>query len=160
MRKQKLAMLSIGLLLVTGCSSTATTTPAKSWIDGACSKINPGVTLSVDYLGEVTTRCALNFSGNGWLLFSAAGFSVQGTAKYPTAFACKINEKPSTANCDDSGTSSAYWGYFLASGETWDYATTGAADHTSTCGTWEGWVYMENEKTESHLPKPTKFKCD
>lgn len=151
--------LGLALLALTSCSSATPTTVA-TWADGACSKTAPGVSLSVDYLGDVTTHCALNFSGNGWKLFKAAGFEVKGTAKYPTAFACQIDGNPKTATCDDSNLSGAYWGYYVAQNGKWDYATTGASDHKSACGTHEGWVYMETEKTESHLPAPSEFVCN
>lgn len=153
-----LALSSAILLSLTACTSATGT--AATWSDGACSQENPGVTLSVDYLGNVTTRCAKNFTGNGWLLFSAAGFKVRGTAKYPTAFACQIDGKPDTAKCDDTDASGAYWGYYIPFNGNWEYAVTGASDHKSKCGTWEGWVYMENELTQSSLPTPTEFTCN
>lgn len=157
----KVIGLSFSLFLLAGCSATvADTTADKAWIDGSCNETNPGVSLSVDYLGKVSTHCALNFEGNGWNLFKAAGFDVRGTAKYPTAFACQIDGEPKAAKCDDSNTSGAYWGYYIAKDGTWSYATTGASDHSSVCGTHEGWVYMETEKTESHLPEPSEFVCN
>ncbi len=151
--------LALAVLAVSGCTSS-TVAPATSWAEGACSKEQPGVTLSIDYLGAVTTHCALAYSGNGWNLFQAAGFEVQGTAKYPTAFACKIDGNPKATKCDDTESSGAYWGYYLASNGKWDYATTGASDHNSSCGTHEGWVYMQTEKTELHLPAPAEFICN
>ena len=158
MKTQIIAGLAALTLLTSGCSVTSPT--EASWIDGACSNDQPGVTLSVDYLGSVTTRCALGFEGNGWELFEAAGMKVRGTNKYPTAFACQINNEPAGAKCDDSDASGAYWGYYIPVDGTWGYATTGASDHRPKCGTWEGWVYMETEKTVSNLPKPTEFTCD
>ncbi|MFM2385006.1 MAG: hypothetical protein RL166_880 [Actinomycetota bacterium] len=153
--------LFLFLLFFAGCTTATPTPSAKaSWIEGACSLETPGVSLSIDYLGEVTTHCALGFDGNGWGLFKAAGFDVKGTAKYPTAFACQIDGEPANAKCDDSETSGAYWGYYLAKDGTWGYATTGAADHKSVCGTHEGWVYMETDKTPLYLPKPSEFACN
>ena len=144
-----------------GCSSqSAKEIEETSWIKGPCSKSDPGITLSVDFKGSVTTHCAIDFEGNGWNLFRAAGFKVQGTDKYPTAFACKINDQPKSAKCDDSGSNSAYWGYYLSDKNSWTFATTGASDQFSKCGTWEGWVYMESESTEILLPKPKEFSCN
>jgi len=154
-----LAALSIS---ITGCATSAPSIPdAKraSWIDGACSAETPGVTLAVDFRGDVSTHCAISFQGNSWDLFGAAGFEVRGTDKYPTAFACQINQQPADAACDDSA-SSAYWGYYIPTDGTWGYATTGASDHQTVCGTWEGWVYMDSEKTVSKLPAPTEFDCN
>lgn len=160
MNYKKLSVFALSSLLLTGCASTAAiTNSSTTWSDGACSDAKPGVTLAVDYLGKVTTHCALNFQGNGWSLFKAAGFEVRGTAKYPTAFACQINGEPETAKCDDSEISGAYWGYYVTTKNVWGYATTGAADHKSICGTWEGWVYTEDESTQSHLPTPAEFVC-
>lgn len=151
-----IALMSLALA---GCSADQTPAITQSWVDGACSQEQPGVTLSVDYLGDVKTHCALNYEGNGWGLFAAAGFEVQGTAKYPTAFACKIDGEPKEFKCDESDPVTAYWGYYTVSAGKWDYATTGASDHKSTCGTWEGWVFMEGETTKSHLPNPQEFNC-
>ena len=158
---KRIALVAITLLslALTGCTGGKTPAISKSWVDGACSQATPGVTLSVDYLGEVKTHCALNYDGNGWGLFEAAGFEVQGTSKYPTAFACKIDGEPNSFKCDESDPQTSYWGYYTVSDGKWMYATTGASDHKSTCGTWEGWVFMENEQTKSHLPEPTEFSC-
>lgn len=153
--------LLLSLVALSGCTTASPAPNSKaSWSEGACSKETPGVSLSIDYLGEVKTHCALGFDGNGWELFKAAGFEVKGTAKYPTAFACQIDGQPANAKCDDSDTSGAYWGYYIAKDGAWGYATTGAADHRSVCGTHEGWVYMESEKTPLHLPTPSEFACD
>lgn len=155
-----IASSAILTLTLSGCTGTPTDPIKKSWTEGSCSQSQPGVTLSIDFKGEITTHCALNFDGNGWQLFEAAGFTVQGTAKYPTAFACKINEQPSTFKCDESDPQDVYWGYFNVSDGMWTYATTGASDHQSKCGTWEGWVFMESASTEVKLPKPAEFTCN
>ena len=157
--KPKVIGICLSLLSLTGCASAAPA-PTTTWIEGPCSQAKPGVTLSIDYLGEVTTHCALDYNDNGWNLFKAAGFSVKGTAKYPTAFACTIDGEPKNAKCDDSASTGAYWGYYIAVNGKWDYATTGASDHKSSCGTHEGWVYMETEKTELQLPTPAEFVCN
>ncbi|MEN9992668.1 MAG: hypothetical protein RLY83_238 [Actinomycetota bacterium] len=160
----KLIAISLSLLALSACTPGNQTMvdqdPALSWMDGACSKSTQGVSLSVSYLGKVTTHCALDYSGNGWELFKAAGFEVKGTAKYPTAFACTIDGEPKSAKCDDSATSSAYWGYYVFTKGTWGYATTGAADHKSLCGDSEGWVYMETENTKVDLPTPVDYACN
>lgn len=158
-KKLHVVGICLALLPLAGCVS-ASPSPETSWLEGPCSKAQPGVTLSIDFLGDLTTHCALNYSGNGWNLFKAAGFTVKGTAKYPTAFACQIDGKPQAAKCDDSDPSGSYWGYYVALNGKWDYATTGASDHKSACGTHEGWVYMETEKTELHLPTPAEFVCN
>ena len=157
--------LTVSALTLSGCSNSPAENAAPdakraSWVDGACNQDVPGVTLSVDFKGDVSTHCAISYAGNGWDLFGSAGFEVRGTNKYPTAFACQINGQPAGAKCDDSDTSGAYWGYYLPTKGVWGYATTGASDHESVCGTWEGWVYMETESTEVTLPTPTEFSCE
>lgn len=154
-----LALICISLTLG-GCTAGQTSAVTNTWVDGACSQEQPGVTLSVDYLGEVKTHCALGYEGNGWGLFEAAGFEVEGTAKYPTAFACKIDGEPKAFKCDESDPVTSYWGYYTVGEGKWGYATTGASDHKSACGTWEGWVFMASETTESHLPEPQEFTCN
>lgn len=159
-QKTLATFIAFAALVLGGCSATPSPqTKEASWIDGPCSSEYPGVTLSVDFRGEVTTHCALAFDGNGWELFEAAGFVVRGTSKYPTAFACQINQQPADASCDDSASNGAYWGYYLSEGGSWGYATTGASDHSSKCGTWEGWVYIETDIMASNLPKPSEFAC-
>lgn len=157
----KVTVFAAIALSLTGCAGTQSFTvkdPA-SWAAGACTESQPGVTLSIEYKGKVVTHCAINYRGNGWELFNAAGFKVQGTAKYPTAFACQINGEPADTKCDDSAASGAYWGYYVAVDGVWGYATTGASDHKANCGESEGWVYMETEKTVSHLPPATNYVC-
>jgi hypothetical protein len=156
---KKFALSAALLIALSGCASTPAFEAKNpvTWVEGACSQQHQGVTLAIDYLGKVTTRCAVNFKGNGWDLFDAAGISVKGTNKYPTAFACQINGEPSQAKCDDSA--GAYWGYYILNNGTWGYATTGASDHQAGCGEAEGWVYMVNEETESHLPTPAQYSC-
>ena len=158
---KRAALVTISLLTLSLAACTGSQTPAvtKSWVNGSCSAEQPGVTLSIDYLGDVQTHCALNYEGKGWGLFEAAGFSVKGTAKYPTAFACKIDGEPKAFMCDESDPQTSYWGYYTVNNGKWDYATTGASDHQSICGTWEGWVFIENASTESHLPEPKEFDC-
>jgi hypothetical protein len=157
LRNISFAALAVAATLSLAACSPTTPIPEPQSFEGACTESKPGVTLAVDYLGAVEVRCASNFNGNGWELFRAAGFEVLGTNKYPTAFACKINGQPADAKCDDSP--GAYWGYYLATGDSWDYATTGASDQVSKCGSWEGWVYMETEDTVSSLPTPKTFVC-
>jgi hypothetical protein len=159
MKLRNISFAAIALAAALGLAACSPTTPITEpqSFEGACTESKPGVTLAVDYLGAVEVRCAANFNGNGWELFSAAGFEVLGTNKYPTAFACKINSQPAEAKCDDSP--GPYWGYYLATGDSWDYATTGATDQVSNCGSWEGWVYMETEDTVSSLPTPKTFVC-
>ena len=159
MKRFWLIALTLSSLTLAGCTGGQTAAVTKSWTEGACSQDAPGVTLSVDYLGDVQTHCALNYEGNGWNLFAAAGFKVQGTAKYPTAFACKIDGEPTSFKCDESDPQNSYWGYYTVTDGKWGYATTGASDHKSACGSFEGWVFMENENTVSHLPEPKEFAC-
>ena len=148
-------------LALTGCTGNQTglVEDSATWTNGACTEENPGVTLSIDFKGKVSTHCALNYEGDGWGLFEKAGFPVKGTDKYPTAFACQINGEPKEAKCDGSDDPNAYWGYYVAVDGAWGYATTGASDHKATCGESEGWVYMESAKTQSHLPAPTIYAC-
>lgn len=159
MKRTAVITLALSALLLSSCAQSSPALTGATWIEGACTQKQPGVTLSVDYLGKVTTRCALNYSGNGWDLIRAAGFDVQGTAKYPTSFACKINGQPTKFNCDETDPQTSYWGYFVSANANWEYATTGASDRKSVCGSWEGWVFMESESTGSHLPKPQEFEC-
>ena len=158
MKLQQLAAISSLVLLLTGCSE-APTNDKPTWVNGSCTKAQVGVSLSIDFHGKVSTHCALGYKGNGWNLFTASGFQVRGAAKYPTAFACQINQEPKQAKCDGSDDPNAYWAYYVATNGKWDYATTGASDHLATCGESEGWLYMDSEKTTNHFPAPTEFAC-
>jgi hypothetical protein len=132
-----------------------------TWAEGACDETTAGVTVSVDFKGQVSTHCAVSYQGDSWKLLKAAGFEVRGTNKYPTAFACTIDGLPKTAKCDGTDPVNAYWAYFIASGTTYDYATSGASDHQTVCGSTEAWVYTETETANlANLPAPQPITCN
>ena len=157
--KPALAFLGATLLL-SGCSSTTPVVNDATWTKGPCDETTAGVTVSVDFKGIVTTHCAVGYKGDSWKLLKAAGFEVKGTSKYPTAFACTIDGLPKTAKCDGSDPVNAYWAYYIAEDKTYEYATSGASDHQSICGTTEAWVYTENEGSSlKNLPDPKPIDC-
>jgi hypothetical protein len=138
---------------------------------GPCS--NRGVTLVIDY-GDAngrpaSTTCVDSFGESagdtGWGLFAAAGQSVEGTADYPSGFACRINGFPSHAEASCANTANlgnGRWAYFRAyTSSGWQYSRVGASMAHPLCGGWEGWRYVSNSDTKVSPPRvsPRPFKC-
>jgi hypothetical protein len=133
--------------------SPAAEATSKSF-DGPCSDQNQGVTLIVDFGTESKQKpiekCVTDFSGNGWQLFAAAGLKIEGTAKYPTGFGCRIEGLPVDQDCGDKATfDRGYWSYFYADSgaKVWKLSESGAADRSPKTGGFEGWVWTSNSET-------------
>lgn len=82
--------------------------------------------------------------GSGWQTLINAGFTVEGTQKFPE-FICRINHFP-TADVDKCLTASpahAYWTYWHAplGGDSWEYSNLGALPYHPQPGTVEAWTW-------------------
>ena len=148
-------------------SSTAAKDAPKS-TNGACDEQNPGVTLVVDFGTKSDKKpiekCVTGFSGNGWQLFAAAGLKIEGTSKYPTGFACRIESMPADQDCGDKASfDKGYWSYFYldaAKPKGWNLSEAGAADRSPKAGDFEGWVWTatgETNKVPAIAPAVPKF---
>jgi hypothetical protein len=101
-------------------------------------------------------KCAQNFTGTAWELFAVTGMKVEGTAQYPTGFACRIEGYPSAhaqpcLNTPDGTTGS--WAYYFATAATkqWRYSPIGAAMRKPACGDVEGWLFVAPSTNAAEL---------
>ena len=128
------------------------------------------VTLVVDFgdSRKVQFRCAANFNGTGWQLFSATATEVTGTDQYPEGFVCRIEGYPTAADqsCHSTPTyAQGGWAYFYKSSETngkWLFSPTGSALRKPVCGSLEGWRYFASNKDPASSPPRSNlaaFKC-
>ncbi|MEN9748253.1 MAG: hypothetical protein RLZZ603_945, partial [Actinomycetota bacterium] len=61
-------------LVLSGCSTSTPAVNDATWSKGACDETTAGVTVSVDFKGQVSTHCAISYQGDSWKLLKAAGF--------------------------------------------------------------------------------------
>lgn len=82
--------------------------------------------------------------GTGWQTLVNAGFSVEGTQKFPE-FICRINSYPdaSVDKCLTASPAHAYWTYWHAplGGDSWEYSDLGAMLYQPQPGTVEAWTW-------------------
>jgi hypothetical protein len=172
-----IALVAVGGVINLGLENKNADTVSVS--EGACS--DKGVTLVVDFGSQSDrvpiTKCVSNFTGSGWELFDAAGVDVAGTAEYPEAFVCRINNFPTSENEDCLGTpdlASGSWAYFYSSVSSsednlqlgkWQRSPVGAATRVPACGEFEGWFFIKaNTEKETKSPSeisttPAPFMC-
>ena len=154
------ALVAIGALVSAPAALEKTET---KFSEGWC--LTAGVSLTIEG-AETTTRCATDFDGTSWQLFTATGNKVRGTAVYPTGFVCQINGYPQEQDCMDTPRyDEGSWAFFIAKpgSNKWQYAITGAATHFGECGSAEAWIFVPGtESPETAKPKtePKTHKCE
>lgn len=166
------ALVAAGFLL-SGNQDTPEASPQASpeatVLDGQCA--GAGISVVVDFgkerANKTIEKCVQNYEGNSWNLLAVAGFEVEGTEKYPTAFLCRINQVPDkkTEKCISTpGTLNGSWAYFIADAEsqTWSYSEYGAATHMAKCGSAEGWRFLQPDEDLKTAPsvKPVTNSCE
>jgi hypothetical protein len=134
-----LILLSIGALLLAGCSST---NEDGYKADGSCD----GVVVEVNF-GELGERIKSCVAVNGTTevaknLFGQAGVNIEGTRVYGDAVVCRVNgvpsktepiivegEEPHVESCDEFPPAFAYWALWVkdSDDDEWDYATEGVS---------------------------------
>ncbi|MFN8096886.1 MAG: hypothetical protein U0Q21_01145 [Dermatophilaceae bacterium] len=122
------AALGVGALLPVGA------VPAEA---STCSGAS-GVSVVVDFGGSVRTGCAAGDPTSAWAALQSAGFTVEGTQRFPTTFVCRIDGYPAPAQeaCIQTPPATAYWALWSApAGGQWTYATLGAASLDPAPGT-------------------------
>jgi hypothetical protein len=138
--------------------------------NGACTE--HGTTLIVDF-GKDTKlatieKCVVAQGVSGWQVLQHAGLQVAGTAEYPNAFVCRINNWPTQKVEDCAGTPgliSGSWVYFYSKpgGNGWLRSPVGAATRKPLCGEVEGWLFVkhlaDDQKFTSPRVNPRPFIC-
>jgi hypothetical protein len=160
--KISLRMVLIALVVLVAIGSMVSTIPSEDqtsagkFIEGQCQE-NHGVSLVVDF-GTSSNReaielCALDFKQTGWDIFAAVGLEVEGTSEYPTGFVCRLAGWPTLEEqpCSKTPTGAqGSWAYFSAAEDKgWQFSGQGAAMRKPTCGTVEGWRFVESGEVAS-----------
>ncbi len=165
------ALVAIGGLISTipSAESSKQSSTSARFHDGQCAN-EFGVSLIIDFGKssgrEPLVRCAQDFEGNGWQLFSAAGVEVSGTDEFATGFVCRVADWPSVAEQQCTSTPTAAqgtWAYFVSNeANGWQFSGQGAAMRKPKCGTAEGWRFVEPDEVASQsMPEvlPITFGC-
>lgn len=118
-----------------------------------------GVNVIVDFGGSIKTGCAAGDPASAWAALQAAGFSVEGTQRFPTTFVCRIDGFPAPAQeaCIQTPPASAYWALWSApAGGSWSYSTQGAATLNPAPGTAIGLAFGAGASPGMAPPAPTQ----
>ena len=103
----------------------------------ACST-RDGVSVVIDFGGSIRTGCAAGDPASAWQAVTSAGFTLEGTQRFPATFVCRVDGYPTPANepCVQTPPATAYWALWSApAGGSWSYSTTGAASLNPAPGT-------------------------
>lgn len=116
--------------------------------DGPCTG-NDGVTVVVDFGtlgGGMQTRCAPEPVGSGFEALTKAGFTYEGTTRFP-GLLCRIDGKPSPQQdaCYNAPPPRFYWAYWTApaAGGAWTYSDAGAGNREPPPGSVDGWAFSD-----------------
>jgi hypothetical protein len=163
-----IAIVAVGGLVVPNLQNGPTTNSHSA--NGACTK--QGTTLIVDFGTESKLapiqKCVDAQGASGWQVLKNAGLQVTGTAEYPNAFVCRINDWPSQKTEDCAGTpglTGGSWVYFYSKpgSNGWLRSPVGAATRMPLCGEVEGWLFVNqfagDQKFASPKIKPSPFTC-
>ncbi len=167
-----IAIVAVGGLVVPNLQNATTTDDAIQIkvTNGACT--NQGTTLIVDFGAQSKLapiqKCVGATGATGWQVLQDAGLQITGTAEYPEAFVCRINNWPSEQLEDCAGTpglTGGSWAYFYSKpgANGWLRSPVGAATRKPLCGEVEGWLFVNqlagDQKFASPKTKPTPFTC-
>jgi hypothetical protein len=118
-----------GLLVLVGLAGPAAAGGVRSAdAEGSLCTGGKGVSVVVDpgaLGGAVTQDCVQDGGGKVAAdVFASAGVDLTPVGEFPGA-ACKVDGEPADAACQSMPPADAYWGLYLATGGTWDYAPKG-----------------------------------
>lgn len=117
---------------------------AVAGVDGGACRDDTGVTVVVDaraFGDGVQVRCAPQPVRSGFEALTKAGFTYQGTVRFP-GLLCRIDGEPASDPCQSAPPPGAYWGYWHAPrGGSWTYSTSGAGGRVPPPGSVEGWAF-------------------
>ncbi|QSB05491.1 hypothetical protein [Natronoglycomyces albus] len=127
------AALLCSTLLLTGV--TAGPSPASA------QEVCDGVTVVVDFDGNPEAGCATGEVSSGLDALRQAGFTVEFVTGQP-GMICQINGQPGEAGtCATSPSTDAYWSYWHADGDEWEFSSFGASMRVPASAGVEGWVF-------------------
>ena len=157
-RAQRLGLAVIGVLLALGPPTAGATTPSPriAPAGGACTT-STGITVVVDFtaFGDgVQVRCAPQPVRSGFDALTRAGFTYQGTVRFP-GLLCRIEGEPANDPCHGAPPPNAYWAYWHAPrGGDWTYSTSGAGSRVPPPGSVEGWAFGDDAEPGVDPPAP------
>lgn len=135
-----LARLCVALLVGLGFSVLASS-PAAANPDDPCE----GVTVVVEYDGDVETGCAAGDIENGLDALREADFELEFVSGQ-AGMVCQINGLPADAGeCASAPAADSFWGYWYSDGDEWEFSTAGAGTRTPEDGTVEGWIFGDGD---------------
>jgi hypothetical protein len=136
---QSAAFVLTALALSTTSPSTAYAAEGSLCTDG-------GVNVVVDFkdLGGVQQACAETGAGKvATEVFEEAGFELTPVGAFPGA-ACRVDGRPAGVACAKMPPADAYWGLYVGTAGTWDYAPTGADELTLEDGAFVGFAWQSS----------------
>lgn len=149
--------------------------------DGMCTD-DLGVTVVIDFQdlgavegqdGETIVRCAPPqeagepFDGTGRDALLAAGIDVEGTSRYPTAFVCRLEGRPTSTEtievpgnpdyrelCRETPPAGGFWSYWHSDGVSgaWTSSNLGLENRKAVPGGFEGWSFFNPEPGDPFAP--------
>ncbi|MFI9600183.1 prenyltransferase/squalene oxidase repeat-containing protein [Streptomyces sp. NPDC052043] len=148
------ALVSAWLVVLAGCVTFLTTTPAAADPVGDCTATK-GAIVAVDFgpFGGKVERGCDTTPTTGYDLLHDAGFTTEGTQHDGPAFICRIGygpfdsgtqyPTPDTDSCVLTPPVTAYWSYWTASPgqHAWTYSQYGAMARKLKDGDVDAWVY-------------------
>lgn len=157
-RARRWPAVALGSVVVVVALRATSATPSWAAAAGACEG-DSGVTVVVDFGtlgGGVETRCAPEPVSSGFDALARAGFTYEGTARFP-GLLCRIDGKPTAKQeaCQNAPSSSYYWAYWTASspGGAWTYSDLGAGNRDPAPGSVEGWAFSDGCKRQPGAPQ-------
>lgn len=157
-RARRWSVVALGPVVLVVALRATNAAPSWAATVGACEG-DSGVTVVVDFGtlgGGVATRCAPEPVSSGFDALARAGFTYEGTARFP-GLLCRIDGKPSAKQdaCQSAPSSSYYWAYWTAStpGGAWTYSDMGAGNRDPAPGSVEGWAFSDGCKRQPGDPQ-------
>lgn len=150
-----IARTGAAILLAAGAVLPAT--PAEA---AACTSAS-GVSIVIDFGSSIQTGCASGDPSSAWAAIQAAGFTLEGTQRFPATFICRVNGYPGAAAeaCVSTPPATAYWALWHGpAGGSWTYSNSGAASLNPAPGTAIGLAFGAGRTpgmAPPALPKPT-----
>lgn len=152
-RPRRWSAIALGLVVLVVAVRSTDARPSWAATAGACEG-DSGVTVVVDFGslgGGVQTRCAPEPVSSGFDALARAGFTYEGTARFP-GLLCRIDDKPSAKQdaCQNAPSPAFYWAYWTAPtpGGAWTYSDMGAGNRDPAPGSVDGWAFSDGCKRQ------------
>jgi hypothetical protein len=149
-------LLTVGSLAPGAEARPAPATASWGGGSGACTD-DSGVTVVVDataFGDGVHVRCASQPVRSGFEALTKAGFTYEGTVRFP-GLLCRIDGEPASDPCHGPPPPDAYWAYWHAPrGGSWTYSTSGAGGRVPPPGSVEGWAFGDDARPRVAPPAP------